>query len=504
MNRAGTEQDMAFHEIIPDVLPRLLENLGCSLPAACSTSRSLAHASESNDGACFKPLSGFHAAPSANASKDWCCTSENRERRRRFHHVEVARARQDPAVRRSWRSLARAVHRLDDLPSLWWMPEVHPHKDSVSTPGLPSNRHSLAVCGVPGREAALLFGGNVSRRMEGTGWRSSAELFMAELPTGTAERAVRLWELPKPRGDCVWPCSRWGASLTALQSAAYLHGGWSEVQRTDQVWALRLREAEAAWSVCENRGTAAPLSTAFHSASALEDGKCMVLYGGLASSRSQKGVWMWEADKERWSVAHIGGPVCAGHAAAVVGSRLVLYGGVDRSKLQKDAPARGASVFDLRAGKWDMDFPMRLRRSGPGPTPRRNSLCCSVGKYMIISGGFDCKLGKPLGDTWALDVPGACWKKLPGCDESSPALEGHKPVVSGMDVFAFGGLSGPETPRSRSLPVHALNLGGCGGLAMPETETEAEGLEKEEEGEQEEEEFEATDMEATMLRLQQW
>jgi len=238
---------------------------------------------------------------------------------------------------------------------------------------------------------------------------------------------------------------------------------------------------------------------------ALEDGKRMVLYGGMASNRSQKGVWMWEADKERWSVAHIGGPVCAGHAAAVVDSRLVLYGGVDRSKLKKDAPVRGASAFDLRAGKWDMDFPVRLRRSGVGPSPRRNPLCCSVGKYMIISGGFDYRLGKPLSDTWALDVPGASWKRLSGCDESTPALEGHKAVVSGMDVFAFGGLSGPETPRSRSMAVHALNLGGCGGLAMPEDGREREKFEDEEEElrEEEEEEIPATELQA-LLRLQQW
>jgi hypothetical protein len=451
---------MALDDVHSDIFPYLLEHLGTSLPAACAACTSFARASEIDGSACFRSLCGFQANPSADASTTWRTTKPAREEQRLLHHAEVWRTQQGPSAM-NWRSLAKAVHCLGESPCSWWTPAVRPCV-GPDTGGpkatLPSHRHSLAICGVPGQEAALMFGGSLSSSMTGV-WRSSADLFMVKLPGATSpRRTVNLWELPKSSEECHWPCSRWGASLTALQPASYLHGGWSQVQETDKVWALRLQEAGPVWSQCDV-GERAPLSTAFHTATALEDGKRFALYGGLAYNRSHKGVWLWESDRERWSLAHVGGPSCAGHAAGVVGSRLLVTGGVDRNKLGKDSMVRGVMVFDLRAGRWDLDYPMRLSRSGIGPAPRRNPMSCTVGRHLLVSGGVD-KQGASLSDTWVLDVESCQWRQLPGCHEKAPSLEGHKAVVSGMDVFALGGLSSSGALPPRSISVHALDLSG--------------------------------------------
>jgi len=235
------------------------------------------------------------------------------------------------------------------------------------------------------------------------------------------------------------------------------------------VWALRLAEAGPVWSKCTAVG--GPPTAAFHTATALEDGKRVAVYGGLAGNASQKGVWLWHGDEERWSLVSSEGPACAGHAAGIVNrDRLVLFGGVLRGVgiAPEDAFRGSVELFDFRAGRWDQNYSATLRKPVQSdtllPSPRRNPVYCTVGRHLVVSGGWDDARGVANSDTWALDVDRARWKQLSVCSGVAPALEAHKGIVSGMDVFTFGGHSGPGNYPERSISVHALSLGDCGGL----------------------------------------
>lgn len=278
------------------------------------------------------------------------------------------------------------------------------------------------------------------------------------------EAAVRIWEVPRGQTES-WPAARWGASLTALRQGTYLIGGWSQSDDIDKVWSLRIREGAAAWSSCGANSEHSPPTTAFHTAVALEDGHRLALYGGLANNSSAKGLWIWEGDCERWSLLSRDGPALAGHAAGIVNSRLVLFGGVERGGQVGDDCFRGSvAAFDFRAGRWDMDYAAHLPEGTARPSPRRNPAYCTFGKYLIVSGGFDDQSSSPISETWALDVPGECWHKLLGSlEHPSAALEGHKAIVSGFDIFTFGGHSTPGRYPSRAMSVHALSLGDGGG-----------------------------------------
>ncbi|CAE8693115.1 unnamed protein product [Polarella glacialis] len=461
---APARSGLACWEALPrDVLPRVLEHLGFSLPAACATCRGLASAAELDEGICFRPLCALRAAPSA----DTCWTQQSP-----FHHAEVCRRRRGPGAP-SWRHIAKATQHLGEAPVAWWKPRARSVAgacaDAAEAP-LPSHRHAMAVCGAPGAESALLFGGNVSRSVAGA-WAVSSDLWLARLPQGGGGcadgRAVRLCKLAPTAPTAPWPAARWGASLTALRSATYLHGGWSS-EDSDGVWALRLAEAGPVWTKCTDAG--GPPTAAFHTATALEDGKRVAVYGGLAGNASQKGVWLWHGDEERWFLVSGEGPACAGHAAGIVDrDRLVLFGGVLRGGNARGDAFRGSvDLFDFRAGRWDQNYSATFGRpaqiDAPFPSPRRNPVYCTVGRHLVVSGGWDDVRGVANSDTWALDVDRARWKQLSVCSGLAPTLEGHKAVVSGMDVFTFGGKPGPGSYPARSMSVHALSLGDCGGL----------------------------------------
>jgi hypothetical protein len=110
------------------------------------------------------------------------------------------------------------------------------------------------------------------------------------------------------------------------------------------------------------------------------------------------------------------------------------------------------SIFDVRREAWVHGCGLQ-----GGPISRRNPIYARVGNHLIISAGFDDTSSRTLEDTWAFDASRNLWKELPNC--STPALEGHKAVVSGFDMFSFGGHTGPGVYSSRSMSVHTLSIG---------------------------------------------
>lgn len=445
-------------EALPlEVLPPVLEPLGSSLAAAVRSCRSVAQAAEAGDGAAFRPLTFCTAAASPGM---------NGAARPSERCGRVARNRQPQS---SWRDIARVIQRPAESPASW--------HEQVSQQGedWPSHRHSVAVCGAPGDdERAILFGGNVGRSVA-MSWRTSSDLYLADLDV-EAKASMKL--LSQPAG-VPSPVSRWGASLTTLPSCCVLWGGWSRDGDTDKPWKLWLREAAPEWSEVHPSSASSPPHVAFHTSSALPDGR-MAVVGGLGDGGSHSGVWLFDPLSERWDQAAQDGPACAGHVAGVDtdSQRLVLFGGVQRSRarqlLRDDAFLDTLSVFDVRQQRWDNT--MSIRRgfedmvSGPEPCPRRNAAYGTLGSHLIITGGFSDEQGASLHDTWMLDFKEGKWHELP---VHAPTLEGHKAIVSGVDFFTFGGHSAPGVYPRRSISVHRLRLGSDCASSQSENESAA-------------------------------
>jgi len=307
----------------------------------------------------------------------------------------------------------------------------------------------------------VLFGGNVSRTVAGS-WRTSDELILVKFPTSGLQEVEVREVAQNPSGP--WPGRRWGASLTTLESAKFLTGGWGPGVST-ALWALRLREAAAHWTKVQSSCVKQPPEAAFHTATAV-DSKRFAMLGGLTHGGTRKGLWTYNSDENMWSQMSSEGPSCAGHAAGVVDKRLVFFGGVERGgSLTGDTFRQAVSVFDLRKNKWDSSW---SAPHGMGPVARRNPAYATLGRHLIITGGFDDQAQISRSDSWALDMSRGVWRELhcPG----APALEGHKAVVSGFDMLTFGGHSGPGQYPSRSMSVYALSFRADGdGLSVDAT-----------------------------------
>jgi len=288
---------------------------------------------------------------------------------------------------------------------------------------------------------------------------TSQQLVLAQLPSlmdGHCE--VSMLGCSSGVDPGIWPAGRWGASLTTLGTAHYLYGGWANASDAGSpIWCLRLREAAVEWTPLPH-DLHSPPSTAFHTATALEDGKTMAVVGGLGGRSSSQGIWLFHSSTGRWSIAAGDGPSLAGHAAGCVEGRLALFGGVQRAAGQGDVFSGATSLFDLRAGRWDVAVSSTLAGFGHGrPAPRRNPVSATLGHHLIVSGGWSDDTSISLNDTWALDVRRGIWNELP-CGEA-PRLEGHKGVLSGLDLFTFGGQVAPGHYSEQSMVIHRLSLG---------------------------------------------
>merc|ERR1712137_555047 len=91
------------------------------------------------------------------------------------------------------------------------------------------------------------------------------------------------------------------------------------------------------------------------------------------------------------------------------------------------------------------------------PCARRNPAAAVIGNNLFISGGHSDESGGTLGDTWSLNMVTGKWNLLAAT--GAPELEGHKAVVSGLDIFTFGGhLSVGAFPHP-GISVNTLSLG---------------------------------------------
>ena len=124
------------------------------------------------------------------------------------------------------------------------------------------------------------------------------------------------------------------------------------------------------------------------------------------------------------------------------------------------------SVLDLRMGRWDPDAwkgvgdrdPLDDQDAAPAaPLARRNAAAASLGHRIIVSGGYNDEEFTSLEDTWSFNMRSGKWAQM--AEQGAPRMEGHKAILSGLDMFTFGGhaLLG-RFPRP-TVSVHRLSLG---------------------------------------------
>lgn len=268
----------------------------------------------------------------------------------------------------------------------------------------------------------------------------------------------RRWQWARPQVEGTGPCARGGHSATLVspsdpQKASariFVFGGHFDrgsgngFSYLNDVHVLDIDENT--WYQPRCRGTA-PEERYGHSAALV--GTRVVYFGGKGQSKHFRDLHALDANSLTWYQGpSSGGAPSArqGHTATLHGTRLHVFGGACGSKYFGDM-----HCLDLSSMAWSSP-----QTTGPKPTPRFGHAALLVGDSLLIHGGFcmefagiatkdtsgDLLKSCYLNDMRVLDVGRMEWSRLRTHGSPPTGRFGHTLVLSDDDAILFGGWCG--------------------------------------------------------------
>jgi len=281
----------------------------------------------------------------------------------------------------------------------------------------------------------------------------------------------RTWQWARPQVEGVGPGARGGHTATLvgptdMQKAAariFLFGGHYDGADGGGFTFLNdmhvLDIDENMWSQPRCRGTA-PEPRYGHSAALV--GTRIVYFGGRGKGKHFRDLHALDAASMTWYQGpSSGGAPSArqGHTATLHGTRLFVYGGVCGATYFGDL-----HCLDLSSMAWSSPT-----TTGPKPSARFGHTAQLIGESLLVHGGFcmdstdlatkdnSGQLLKNcyLNDIRVLDIGRMLWSRLRTHGEPPTGRYGHTLVVSDEDAILFGGWSGNAKEPS---PAVAFSL----------------------------------------------
>jgi len=267
----------------------------------------------------------------------------------------------------------------------------------------------------------------------------------------------RTWQWARPQVEGVGPGARGGHSATLvgptdMQKASariFLFGGHFDSGEGNYTYLNDthiLDIDENMWTQPRCRGTA-PESRYGHSAALV--GTRIVYFGGKGKAKHFRDLHALDATSLTWYQGpSSGGAPSArhGHTATLHGTRLYVFGGVCGAKYFGDL-----HCLDLSSMAWSSPT-----TTGPGPSKRFGHTAVQVGESLLVHGGFSMDSADLatqdnsgqllrncyLNDMRVLDLGRMLWSRLRTHGEPPVGRYGHALVLSDDDAILFGGWSG--------------------------------------------------------------
>nr|XP_027087531.1 tRNA wybutosine-synthesizing protein 2/3/4-like [Coffea arabica] len=207
----------------------------------------------------------------------------------------------------------------------------------------------------------------------------------------------------------------WGHSACTLDNLNHevivIFGGFGGIGRHARRNDLLLLDGESGKIQVVNVQGAAPCPRMGHTSNILGDS--MYVIGGRADPLSVlNDVWVFRMGTKEWSLLQCSGSQFSPrhrHAAAVMGSKIYIFGGVDNNAI-----VSSLFVLDMKNLQWT-EIPIK----GEWPSPRHSHSMLAYGDHLYMFGGCDGE--KALGDLYAFNVQICEWKKL--------NMDGRKPTA---------------------------------------------------------------------------
>lgn len=174
-------------------------------------------------------------------------------------------------------------------------------------------------------------------------------------------------------------------------------------------------------------------------------GEFMYVIGGRADPLNiLNDVWVFNMAKKEWNLLQCSGspfPSRHRHAAAVVGSRIYVHGGI-----YNDEIISSLYVLDTYKAEWT-----EIEIQGNLPCPRHSHSMNSYGSNLYMFGGFNGE--KALGDLYIFDVQMCLWSKQKTNGKAPKARFSHSMFIYKNYLGIFGGC-----PVSQNQELSLLDL----------------------------------------------
>ncbi|XP_011096065.1 tRNA wybutosine-synthesizing protein 2/3/4 [Sesamum indicum] len=221
----------------------------------------------------------------------------------------------------------------------------------------------------------------------------------------------------------------WGHSACTLnQKKIIIFGGFGGIGRHARRNDLLLLDTES--GIMETiAATGAPSPRLGHTSSVIGD--FIYVIGGRADPVNiLNEVWVFNNAKKEWKLLRCAGtlfPPRHRHTAAVVGSKIYVFGGIDN-----DAVLSSLYVFDTDTSEWS-----EIEIRGDQPGPRHSHSMDASGSKLYIFGGYNGE--KALGDLHSFDIKTGLWRKLKTNGPSPNARFSHLMFIYSNHLGIFGG-----------------------------------------------------------------
>ncbi|KAJ3432199.1 hypothetical protein M0812_21130 [Anaeramoeba flamelloides] len=227
---------------------------------------------------------------------------------------------------------------------------------------------------------------------------------------------------------------RWNSCSVDSSGRIWIFGGYQSVDRFNDLFCFEPKKNKWFGPVIPEK----PPTPRYSHTSVIYDNKLWI-FGGYNGQEQSNEIFYFDFETNTWTdpleIYGIVPEERAGHTAAVVGNKMLVFGGYNRT-------------LNYMSDIFEFDFERKIWNKpniiGKKPQVRSLHTCVVYQNDLYVFGGYNYNW---LNDLYKLDTSIYRWEKVNGSGERPPGCYGHSAVCYKGCLYFFGGYSNKNEDR---------------------------------------------------------